>query len=624
MDHATQALNHRSRAMQALLLGGLLLHGVVANADEFSGYFDLGVRDVDVEGDENKYRQHVNLDSGPRLFGLGVYFEPTATGDFAPDRVALDATGLGGDPYQNVRAEIRKYGAYRFEYERRQSDYFYEDLLIDPADIDIEASNAGDFRTFDLRRVRDKATFDIHITDRAKLNLGFDRYERNGDSTAPIDVEREEFELDAPVDETLQNYDLGFQYDWDRVTLFLNQRWREFDNDAGAFLPGASEGSEPEEPTRLDYFFLDQPYSYDSSESQVGVLARLTDRWNLKADLFYADLEMAFDAAESSQGTDFLGDDFTRDIEGDGGADRETWQIFLSTSYDITDRVRLTASVRDQQLEQDATVAFGGSDGLSNWDIDNTGYSLGIEATVLDDWTLSGGWTGERRKTRYDAETEEFESAEDVTTKRDGFFMVVSYRPGTRWNLSFSAEDNGIDDPFTLASPTDTRRYRLRGSYRWDMGLSLTGSYSRRENENDETSWESNSEQADIRLTYDSEPISVSLGASFVEVDHSIDQLVVGGFRQDLFLIRYDAESDFLDGSVRWRATDWLDLVASFRDYQNEGSFPVERQDAKLGVLFRLPRNYGLDLSYRYVDFEEDSLEAFDADIWQASVIFRW
>lgn len=607
-----------------LLTGCLTLLATTALASEFSGLIDLGVREVNVNGDESKYRQQVNLDSGPRLFGLELAFEPGQRSGQAPDRVAVSAYGLGGDPYSSISAEVRRFGAYGFEYQHRESEYFYDDLLIDPADIVPNAANGGDYRTFDLNRVQDTAGFDLKLTERATLTLGFDRYERSGESTSPIDISREEFELDAPVDETLQTYEAGLRYDFDRWSLSFDQRFREFDSDAHAFLPGASEGSAPGAPTRLDSYVLDQPYGYDTSESQLGLQARLADRWKVAANLFYADLDMDFDASESIQGVDFAGDDLSGTTTGSGGADRQTTQLFLSTSYDVTDRVRLIASVRDQSLDQDAEGIFGPAVGLSDWRMDTTSYALGMETVILDAWTVSGGWTGEERKTRYAAEQDAFSTGSDVKTSSDGFYALVTYRPDTPWHLSLSAEDNGIDDPFTLASPTDTRRYRLRGGYRWDLGLSLTGSYTYRRNRNDESSWSSKTEQADVRLSYQSGPLTASLGASFVEIDRSMDQLVTGGTRQDLFLIRYDADADTVDGSIRWAMSERLALSASFRDYDNRGSFAVARRDALLGARIGLTGGFGLDLSYRYVDFDEDDLEHFDADIWQASLIFDW
>ncbi len=610
--------------LRGFLAGSLPLLSTGALASEFTGLIDMGVRKVNVSGDENKYRQQLNLDSGPRLLGLELAFEPGTGSGQAPDRVAVSAYGLGGDPYSSIEAEVRKYGAYDFEYQHRESEYYYDDLLIDPADIVPSASNGGDYRTFDLKRVQDAADFQIRLTDRARLNLGFDRYQRSGASTSPIDIAREEFELDAPVDEVLQTYEAGFRYDWERWSLKFDQRWREFDSKASAFLPGASEGSDPVAPTRLTNYVLDQPYSYDTSESQLGVKARLSERWKVSADVFYADLDMDFDVRETVQGTNFDGTDLAGTTNGGGDADRQTTQLFLTTSYDVTNRVRLTASVRDQSLDQDAAGLFGAAVGLSDWKMDTTGYALGVETVIGDAWTVSGGWTGESRKTRYSAEQDTVTAGEDVKTKRDGVYALVTYRPGSHWNLSFSAEDNGIDDPFTLASPTDATRFRLRGSYRWDLGLSLTGTYTYRKNRNDQSSWSSKTEQADFRLSYQNGPLTAAFGASFVVIDRSMDQLVTGGTRQDLFLIRYDADADTVDGSIRWAVSERLALSASLRDYDNEGSFAVERQDALLGARIDLSRGFGLDLSYRYVNFDEDDLENFDADIWQASLIFDW
>ena len=50
----------------------------------------------------------------------------------------------------------------------------------------------------------------------------------------------------------MQSVELGMSHAWDRVTVSLTERYRTFDFDTPAFLPGASEGSDPEAPTRLD------------------------------------------------------------------------------------------------------------------------------------------------------------------------------------------------------------------------------------------------------------------------------------------------------------------------------------------------------------------------------------
>jgi hypothetical protein len=293
-------------------------------------------------------------------------------------------------------------------------------------------------------------------------------------------------------------------------------------------------------------------------------------------------------------------------------------------TYSVSERVQLTAGARRHQLDQDGVLMFGSVDGTSRWEIDTTGFELGVDVAISSALTMAAGWTGERRDSRFAQESEGALAADDVETERDGYYVHLSYRPSRNLNITLSAEDNSIDDPFTLASATDSRRYRLRARYRWDNGLSMSASHRRTDYENDNSGWKSDTEQTDVRLTYTSDRLTLSAGASLVDLQRDIDQLVTGGFRQDLFAISYSADADFWDGSARWRLTDSVDLAASYRAYDNKGSFRVDRDDARASVEVALPGNYRAQLSYRNVDYEEDQLESFDADIWEIALKYRW
>jgi hypothetical protein len=609
-----------------MLIAGATMLAALANADPaqtFSGSFSVGYRDVDVDGDETKYQQHIDLDDGARLFDFGIVFEPArdqASSAAMPDRVAVNARGLGGDPYESIDLRVRKYGAYDFKYDHRTSDYFYEDLLLRPEDASVEGSTGGDFHHFDFERTRDALDLDIDISDRASLNLGFDRYEKSGESTTTLDVEREEFELDQPIDESRESYDIGFRYAWDKVTVTLTESWQEYDNASSVFLPGFSPGTEPGEPTDLDFFFLDQPYGFDARDHHASVRIRPNPRWDIQLDARLGDLDLDMRASERSQGTDYLGVPFSRDIAGSGEIDRDTELFDLSVSYLVSDRIQLTAGARQQQLDQQGMVLFDDVNADTRWKIDTTAFELGVDVALTSTLTVAAGWTTEQRDSRFAEESADH----DVETDRDGYYAHLSYRPNRNLDITLSAEDNRIDDPFTLASATDSQRYRLRARYRWQNGLSLSATHRRTENENDNSDWQSETEQTDVRLSYMSDRLTASIGVALVDLERDIDQLVSGGFRQDLFAISYAADADFWDGSVRWRVTDRAALQASFRAYDNDGSFSVERDDVRAGVDVTLPDNYHLQLSYRNVDFEEDSLESFDADIWEIALGYRW
>lgn len=619
----------RSRRLQGAGLAVLLAAGTapVTAADRISGQVVAGWREVSVGGDQTKYDQHVNLEDGARLFEFALTVEPEAGGDrdFF-DRLLVEASNLGGDPYDSIRVELRKFGAYRFSYQRQTSDYFYDDLLIAPEDASVESSTGGDFRTFDFERERDRARLEVDFSDRGELFFGFDRYRKDGHSTTVLDVEREEFEMEKPLDEKLTSFEAGLRYRWERATLTWTERYREFDNDSSIFLDGFSEGSEADAPTSLDFFFLDQPYEYEAWDHQLALDLRPTDRLSLGINVILGDLDMDLEARERSQGTDFTGGDFARDLAGGGELDQDRNLYDLRGSFALSDSLSLFGRYRWRDLEQSGASEFEAA-ALSDWDIDSQFLEGGVEWRPSRTWLVAAGWTFEDRDVRYRQRNDEFDDRGTEKTESDGYFLRVSVAPLDGLDLFFSAEDHGIDDPFTLASPTDSTRYRVRARYRWDNGWGLLGGYRYTDLENDNSGWESDSEQIDVRVTYAGDRLSASAGYSNVDLSRSITQFVAGDtlpFRRDRFDIDYGADADFLDAALTWRLDPrWL-LGGSFRIYENDGSFDVSRDDARAFVRLEAGDGYLLGLEYRYVDFDEADLEAFDADIVEISIGRRW
>jgi hypothetical protein len=608
----------------ATLLYTLLLANSASAADEISGHVEVGVREVDVQGDENKYDQYLNLDSGARLFGFSARFAPAEPRGSTPDLIDVQLSGLGGEPYERVAVAVKKYGAYRFRYSRHKSDYFYEDLLIRPEDASVEASTGGDFHHFDFERVRDAASLEIDLTERTALSFDFDRYEKTGDSTTTVDIEREEFELDQPIDETWRDVRLGLQHAWEHASLTVSERRQRHENDYSWFLPGFSLGSDPAEPTELNYFFLNQPYDSDVREHALGLTLQPTKKLALTLDVRDIDLELDIDAAESSQGVDFEGTPFTRETSGDGGIDRDTTVMEASGSYAVSERVQLGASVRRYDLDQDGTITFDSEDAMSRWAIEQLSLELSAQFVVSDALSVGVGLHRETRDAEFTERTADGALLRDEETEQAGYFVMAQYRPVTALRLSFELHQNRVDDPYTLASATDARRYRLRARYRVNDAWSLTASHRRTDYDNDDTDWESNSEQSELRAAYTGSRLTLSAAVARIEMDHEIDQLVTGGFRTDRFDIRYAGEATFWDLNAAFKVTDRLQFSAGLRTYDNDGSFDVERDDAELAAVFSLPRDYAVQLSYRNVDYSEGHLEDFDADIWELSLRFDW
>jgi hypothetical protein len=596
-------------------------------ADALTGRMTLGYRDVNVADNNTKFRQQVNLDDGVRLFDLGLVFKPApdaAASIIKPDRVTLDASGLGGDPAQTLRLDVKKSSAYRLRFEHRRSDYFYEDLLLRAEDASIEGSTGGDFHHFDFQRQRDRADLDIDLSQRAALSLGFDRMTKQGSSITTQDIQREEFELDKPVDETSKRYSLGFRYAWDRVTLVLDEHWQDYDNGSRSFLPGYSGGSDPDAPTTLDIFSLAQPYQFNNREHHAGLRVRPDSRWDVKFDARLSDLDLHAQAVERAQGTDFTGAPFIADGNGKADLGRDLALYDLAIDWFVSERVRLTTGAHRHHLNQDGILQFDAQEGENRWEIDTTGVELGVEVAINNALTAALGVSRERRATRSLQAAGAITDTNDIDTQRTGYSALLNYQPNRRLTITLSSEVNSITDPFTLASATDSRRWRLRGHYRWENGLMLSGALRRTDRDNNNSAWSAVSDQADLRLSWQTERLTVSLGMAQVDQSRNINQLVAGGTRIDLIPIDFKAETDFADASVQWRLSDRIGLSASYRTYENDGSFGVERDDARAGIDFSLGDEYQVLVSYRNLDYEEDRLEAFDADLWEVALRLGW
>lgn len=174
-----------------------------AGAFEVTGDFDVGVRFVDTGGNDDKYAEDLNYETGPRLFNLNLDLTPVGSSFF--DLLNVHASHLGGDPYEYFGITVKRFGTYDFRYRRNRSTYFYRDNIrpVGVTDLDepLDPSRAwvGDFHTFDFDRVNDTISFDFDVTERGSGFLRFNRQERVGDSTTTLDVSRDEFELDEPL-----------------------------------------------------------------------------------------------------------------------------------------------------------------------------------------------------------------------------------------------------------------------------------------------------------------------------------------------------------------------------------------------------------------------------------------
>jgi hypothetical protein len=253
--------------------------------------------------------------------------------------------------------------------------------------------------------------------------------------------------------------------------------------------------------------------------------------------------------------------------------------------------------------------------GASVWDIETDGFEVGAEIAVSSTLVVAAGWSSEWRATTYGWTYNSRGVGETVDTDRTGYFTRLMLSLTNGLELNASVEDDSIDDPFTLASPTASRRYKVGVRRRWSSGVSLAGNYRQTDVDNDRSNWLADTEQADLRLIYQRPRLLLSAGYTTIDLARSVEQSVTAGARVTVFTIAYAADSTFIDASARWRLNDRFAIGGDLRSYDTGGSFALTRDDYRAFLDVHVGSTYLLQIAYRDVDYVEDAYDAYDVGI---------
>lgn len=597
------------------------------------GLFDAGIRWSDVSGNNAKYREDLNYGTGPRLFNLDLSLSPT--GDGPVDVAQVFAHGLG-DPYESLGFTLKKFDRFTLRYRRNTSAYFYRDTTLPVEEASVSASSAGDFHHFGFDRQNDRLGFEFKVAPRSKAFFNFNRQTRLGSSTTTLDISRDEFELDQPLNETKNDYTVGLQTAWPRVSFYLDHTYRDYENDRRIFLPGASVGENPADSTET--FFYEQllPFDFTMPQTTVKVNARPTARLTVTGGVIYSDLTADFSHSEESRGVSFTGTPFDSVATSQGALGRQTTLVDLDLAYDLTAHVALIGGVRSGRFDQESMLVGlepNPTQVATGVDISTTIVEAGAQVFPRSGVTLTGGLRSEQR------DTEIFEDdtlADRVETTRATYFVNGVIRPARSVSVLGEYERGTYDNPFTLVAPTTLDRVKLRARLRPLDGLTLTSVFHAQRIENDVAGPTLGPTVARSSLTgAASDPTSLDTTDITVHATYSRDQTsVFGGYtRREVsneVRNRVTTSPGFLGGQVfdflaiyqsdvdRLFAGTWLDVTDRFgggvdiSHHRNRGSFGLDWKQYRLSGEFRSPAGYLVRTTYQYnalnemdVDFDD-------------------
>lgn len=193
-----------------------------------TGFADIGYRWVgDVDGDFNTYQSIVTLGSGLRLFGLD--FEVTDPSHTIFDRADVRASSWGGDPYNTVRVNVQRQGAYRLECDYRKIAYF--NFLPSFANIGIQQGSLLDERSFDTFRRTSDLQLTLFPARRISPYLGYTRNSGGGTAITSLFGGSHNFPVSARLGDRTDTYRAGARMEANRFHLTVEQGVSSFRNE---------------------------------------------------------------------------------------------------------------------------------------------------------------------------------------------------------------------------------------------------------------------------------------------------------------------------------------------------------------------------------------------------------
>lgn len=649
----------RAGIMAATLTVALAaLSPVFAQEAGWSGLVDLGYRDVSIGGNEDKYREDVNLPEGLRLFNVELSSLQTDSGFM--DEFLFSASGLGGDPYSRAGLRLRKAGRYDLQMNYRASDYFYRDAGYFFSDI-------GDLHTWDSRRELYDFSLAIEAADWVTVRLGAERQNRSGTSRISEDIQREVFQFAQPVDQEAESFWVGADFHWDWADLTVEQRLnRKSYENRWLQTVANSDGLEPGGST-LDTFNQLQVQDGETPVSRVQFAGRPRDdlRFTVGYAHMAADVDYRVDGAW--EGQDYNADDYQTVLTNNGTVARDADLLDLDITWSPVARLDLTADVSYRTYDQDGTINFletqsGGAEegnypvqgALANR-LDLLTYGLTADWRISSAWTVLGGVGIQTRETDFDL------TGPAVETRRTLYRGGIGYRPGKRADFRLMLETGEDDDPLTQVSPTDTDRLTFRGRLRPHDDLHVTFHYKdeTKENllsyelgvpttENVPPATELTTAEFDLTswggfVGWTPSVFNVSLGYTRTEVSSNADIVYLTGFNfvplelfTNLDQTGYTSDQDSIQALFRMEFGTGWSAGAMAALSRNEGTFPVDwshfsadvRYQFSMGLSLRAAwHRYELDETNPYagsVATPQPDINDYDADLWTVAVGYNF
>lgn len=621
-----------------------------------TGTLDVGYRwNVGLRGSEDLYRSLVNLGEGPRLLGANLTMNsPLGAGKYV-DRLQLNASAWGGDPYNTLRLFAEKSGAYQFSFDYRNVNYFnYIPTFANP--LLSQGILLGQHSFDSTRRTMD---FDLTLRPGATISP-FIAYSRNsgfGPGVTTFTADENEFAVTNQLRDTSDYYRGGVHFNLPRMNLTLEQGFLTFKDDQRIFqTSGTNRGNRttPVLGQNVVLGQLDENYHSRGSTpvSRVQLTATPWDKLTVAGRFVYSKPDLDFDYDRRTVGN-FVSLDVLRVFTGEfanasSEASRPHILGNLSVEFRPVERVHILESLVTDRFHIASSSSLGRSltgtrplsgpsdpnNTFATTESDANRFAVNLNQNQLEgvvDLTSRLSVRGGYRAVWSDTHLQSQASGEDqaVSLGRDIGLAGFSFRLPRKTDVSLDFEAGQGDRVYSRTDVLNYRKVRLRGRYRpWEI-LTVSGAFSLMDHENTRPDLGYDFENRGFTVSVSLAPaggkrLSASLDYSRSDLTSDILFIIPQLFTTDRSL--YVEDSHFGGLSLDVAVVRDVRVNMGYRVLSTTGNRPLNYHQPYAGVVVPLNRRIAWTTEWRYYGYNERgaSLQDFHNHLITAGLRFSY
>ncbi len=466
-----------------------------------TGSIELGYRWIpNIGGNLNAYRSVVNLGEGPRL--LDADFTLIDPNKRLFDRADVHATSWGGDPYNTLRVDIQRGGAYRLTADYRNIAYF--NFLPSFADPTISVGRLLDQNSFDTAIRTTNIQLDLLPKKWITPYLGFGRNTQFGRGITVFHTDRNEYPVASLFSDQTSNYRGGVRMELGRYHFNVEQGGTTFKDDQGVSDSVTNPGNFTGQKLPLNS--LDELYRVRGDSVYTKVLAAANPySWlSVTGDYVYSRPRTDIHYTEASSGTFILnrtqqfyslgqdvltGDASQPHSSGSVTVEIRPWRRLRIVQYWTTDRYNNAsnallaenllvggAPLTDQQLATDRLV------------LHNSQEEIDAFFELTSRITLRGGYRYMWGDTEVRAPILTGLNLQSANLRRHVGIAGLTYRIGQKFRVIADAEGSNSDQTFFRSSLQQYQKAHIRARYDLSASLRIAADFSLLNNSNPDPS----------------------------------------------------------------------------------------------------------------------------------------